>query len=94
MPIVFWELGSGRIGTLRDPRIIVRTVQPTIRLNRLANHGCDFCGVGDIDAYKRRFTPILCDHMHGLLSPVFVHIGDDQLGTFSGKGESGGSANA
>jgi hypothetical protein len=32
--------------------------------------------------------------MDGLVPAIFVHISDDQLGTFFGKGERSGSANA
>jgi hypothetical protein len=32
--------------------------------------------------------------MDGLPSTVFVHVRNDQFGTFPGKGERGGSANA
>jgi hypothetical protein len=78
----------------RNACIIVGTVQPAIGLHGFANHRFDFGGIGDIDPYERRFAPLLCDHVDGLLSTVLVHISNDQFGTFSGKGERSGSTNA
>jgi hypothetical protein len=42
--------------------------------------------------HERRFTAALCNHVDGLLTAVFIHIGDDQFRTFPGKRQCGSSS--
>jgi hypothetical protein len=43
---------------------------------------------------KGRVSALFRDHMDRLVSTILVHIGNNQFGTFSGKGQCSGSANA
>ncbi len=70
------------------------TIQPAIRLNRFANHRFHFGNFGHINLHKGGVTTVFRNHVNGLLSTVFIHIGDNQLCTFSGKGQGSGSADA
>jgi hypothetical protein len=43
------------------------------------------------DLDKRRFTAVFRNHVNGLLATVFVHVGDNQYGTFTRKRQCRGS---
>src|SRR5206468_3629977 len=69
------------------------TQQTTIGLHRLRDQGFDCASAGDIDLDVGSFPAVLCDHMDGLVSPVFVHVRNDEFRPFPCKRQGGGSSN-
>ena len=70
------------------------TIESAIGLHHCRNQGFDSGRLRDINLYEGCIPAVFCNHMDSPLTTVFVHIGDNQFGTFSGKGECRGSADA
>ena len=93
IPGLFGALVEGCPRACPDARIIMGTIQPSICGYSLRNECLYFDGLGHVSPDKDGFSPLLCDEMNRLLAPVFVHVRDDEFGTFPSKGEGSGSAN-
>jgi hypothetical protein len=92
MPIRFGALRDGGPCTAH-PGIVVGTIEPSVGFHSFADHGFHGSCLGDINLDESGITAIFLDHMDSLPSTIFVHIRDNQFGTFPGKGQGGGSAN-
>src|SRR5215471_10451217 len=93
MPVLFRVIGNRGTDGCADPSVIMGTVQPPIGLHGLGDQGLHFDRFGHVGSDEDSFSALFCDHMDGLLSTVYVHISDDELGSLPSKGQGSGSPN-
>jgi hypothetical protein len=70
------------------------TIQPSIGLDRLADHRFDGGCLGDIHLDEGGFPTVFRDHMDGLVSTLFVHVSHNQFRPFPCKRQGCGSPNS
>jgi hypothetical protein len=70
------------------------TIESAIGLHCLRDQRFHGSSLGDIRLHKDCFPTVFGDHMDGLISTVLLHIGNNQFGAFSGKGQRRGPTNA
>src|SRR4029450_10213482 len=92
MPHGLGTLCRQRASSSSNPRIVMGTIQPSIRGHSLRDQGLHFNGLGDVGPDKDSLPTLFGDHMARLVSTRLVHVGYNQFGTFSGKGERSGSS--
>src|SRR6516162_9584191 len=98
MPSLFGILGGQCIGVPSNPesrnaRIIMDTIESAIHFHSFGDERLYFDGFGDVSFDEDRCTALLRDHMDGLLSPVFIHIRNDEFRSLPSKGQGCGSPN-
>src|SRR5262245_42439533 len=83
---------DGRGCTPFNPRVVMRTIQPTVASNGLGNHGFDLSSLRHIGFDEYCLAAVLLNQTDRLFAPFDRYIGDHDFRPFTGKGESRGSA--
>ena len=87
LPHLFGILG-GRGRTPFDPRVIMRTIQPSIRLHCPSDQRLDCCGLRHLGFDEEGLAAALLNQARGLFPALNRHVSHHDFGPFSGKGES------